>query len=349
MNKDQIMVTQEDVARRAGVSRAMVSYVLNNGPRKVSAETRSRILSAIQELGYRPNQHAQRLKKGASAAQNSIGIIAGGKGNNLLQRPYYSIILANLFDRAQQLNQHIRFFSFFDALLDPIFFNKNIHREEISSLILLLPAAILDDPKHGRIFPQIIERIDTILCLEKSIYGLPAIILDLAGAAEMAVDHLISLGHRRIGCLALNDERIDGYKRALALRGIPFDAALMRVLNGESVLQSGYQLTLDLIAAQPDITALFASNDEAAIAAMAALHDRGLRVPDDVAIASIDNTETAAIVRPALTSVNVPRHEMVEYAFQFLLSQHEHPISHPASMILPIELIVRGSSGGKRA
>ena len=67
----------------------------------------------------------------------------------------------------------------------------------------------------------------------------------------------------------------------------------------------------------------------------------GLRVPEDIAIASIDNTEAAAIVRPALTTVNVPRHEMVEAAFQFLLSQREHPVSRPASMILPLELIVR--------
>ncbi len=327
----------------------MVSYVLNDGPRKVSPETRSRILTAIQELGYRPNQHAQRLKKGVGAAQNAIGIIAGGKGYNLLERPYYSVILANLFDRAQQLHQNVRFFSFFDALIDPIFFNKHIHREEISSLILMLPTQMLIHPEHERIFGEIIDRIDNILCLEKSVYGLPAIMLDLAAAAEMAVEHLISLGHRRIGFLALNDERIDGYKRALALHGIAFDAALMRPLDGEKVPASGYASTLDLIEAQPDITALFTSSDEAAIAAMAALHDRGLRVPEDVAIASIDNTEIAAIVRPALTTVNVPRHQMIDYAFQFLLSQREHPVAHPASMILPIELIVRESSGAKRA
>lgn len=348
MTTDHDTITQEDVARRAGVSRAMVSYVLNNGPRRVSAATRSRILNAIQELGYRPNQHAQRLTKGADAAQNSIGIIAGGKGYNLLERPYYSVILANLFDRAQQLHQHIRFFSFFDALNNPIFFNKNIHREEISSLILMLPAQILAQPEHEHILPQIIERIDTILCLEKSIYGLPAIILDLAAAAEMAVEHLISLGHRRIGFLALNDERIDGYRRAVALHGIALDPTLMRVLNGENVLSSGYDMTLSLIRERPDITALFAANDEAAIAALAALRDQGLRVPDDVAVASIDNVETAAIVRPALTTVNVPRRAMVDYVYQFLLSQREHPVAHPASMILPIELIVRESSGAKR-
>ncbi len=291
MRKNHEMVTQVDVARHAGVSRAMVSYVLNNGPRNVSPETRGRILTAIQELGYRPNQHAQRLKMGAGAAQNSIGIIAGGRGYNLLERPYYSVILANLFDHAQQLHQHVRFFSFFDALTDPIIFNKYIHPEEISSLILLLPAVILDEPEHERILPQIIERIDNILCLERSIYGLPAILVDLAAAAQMAVEHLIDLGHRRIAFLALNDERIDGYKRALALHGVPFDATLMRMLDGGKVPSSSYELTLSLIEEQSGITALFASNDEAAVAAMAALHDHGLRVPEDIAIASIDNTE----------------------------------------------------------
>ncbi len=345
---DHEIVTQEDVARQAGVSRAMVSYVLNNGPRKVSEETRSRVLTAIEQLGYRPNKHAQHLKMGADAAQNSIGIIAGGKGYNLLERPYYSVILASMFDRAQHLNQHIRFFSFFDALIDPVFFNKNIHREEISSLILLLPGLILEEPEHGRILPQIIERIDNIICLEKSIYNLPALILDLAAAAQMAVEHLIGLGHRRIGFLTLADERIDGYKRALGMHNIPFDSKLLRPLNGGEILSSAYEQTVDLLTVNPRMTALFAANDEAAVAAMAALHDHGLRVPDDIAIASIDNTEIATIVRPALTTVNLPRREMVEYALQFLISQRAHPVTPPASMILPTELIIRDSSGAHR-
>jgi len=119
-------------------------------------------------------------------------------------------------------------------------------------------------------------------------------------------------------------------------------------VDGANTLASAYDLTLELIRQQGNFTALFAANDEAAIAAMAAICDSGLSVPEDIAIVSIDNTEAAAYVRPALTSVNVPRHRMVEYAFQFLLSQSVHPVSHPASMILPFELIVRESSGGKR-
>jgi LacI family transcriptional regulator len=345
---DRQMVTQEDVARHAGVSRAIVSYVLNNGPRNVAEETRTRVLNSIQELGYRPNQAAQQLKLGATAAENSIGIIAGGKGFNLLERPYYSAVVANLFDRAFQLSQHIRFFSFFDSLSDPVFFNKNIHREEISSLILLLPQLILENPEHERLMGLITERIPNIICLEHSIYNLPALILDLAAAAEKAVEHLISLGHERIGFLHLADDRNKGYKRALMMRDMPFDPNLLRTVDGTNVMPSAYDLTLDLIQKQPDITALFAANDEAAMAAIAALRDQGLSVPEDIAIVSIDNTQIAEFLRPGLTSVNVPRREMVDYVFQFLLSQRVHPVSSPASLMLPIELVVRESSGGPR-
>lgn len=346
---DRDIVTQEDVAKHAGVSRAIVSYVLNNGPRNVSEETRHRVLNSIQELGYRPNPHAQQLKLGAaSVAENSIGIIAGGKGSNLLERPYYSAVVARLYDRAYQLHQHIRFFSFFDSLTDPVFFNKNIHRSEVSSIILLLPNAILENPEHERILALMTERVQNIICLEKSIYNLPALLVDMAAAGEMAVDHLIELGHERIGFLSLADEREKGYRRALTLHGLPFDPFLMRVVDGTEILPSAYEAMLELIDQQPEMTALFAANDEAATAALAALRDKGRRVPEDVAIVSIDNTAASAFVRPALTTVNVPRSEMVDYAFQFLLSQRIHPINPPASMVLPMELVVRESSGGKR-
>ena len=143
-------VTQKDVAERAGVSRGVVSYVINDGPRDVAPETRERVLAAIEELGYRPNKYAQRLKLGESSAKESLGIIAGGQSFNVLERPYYNTILAGLFDEAHRLGQEVRFFSFFDALTDPVFFNKNIHRDEISSLILILP-------RHDHRYPPIIR------------------------------------------------------------------------------------------------------------------------------------------------------------------------------------------------
>jgi DNA-binding LacI/PurR family transcriptional regulator len=340
-------VTQQDVAEHAGVSRSVVSYVLNNGPRKVSVETRQRVLTAIQELGYRPNKHAQRLKWGSEAARNSLGVVAGGSSYQVLQRPYYNSVLAGLFDDAHRFNQHIRFFSFFDALKDPVFFNKNIHKDEISSLILILPSLILGDPEREAILEQIVERIDNIVCLEESIHNLPAVLFDRAAAARMVVEHLIRLGHRRIAFLAINDERLAGYRQALMEHGLPYAETLIRAFDAAHPAQSVYPLTVELLEARPSPTAIFAANDEAAITAIAALHDKGLRVPGDMAIASIDNIELASVIRPALTTVNVPKHSMGTYAIQFLISQRDFSIPEPASMVLPIELIVRDSCGAR--
>jgi LacI family transcriptional regulator len=348
MSKHEDMVTQQDVAERAKVSRSVVSYVLNNGPRNVSEETRQRVMEAIQELGYRPNKHAQRLKQGSDAVKNTIGIVTGGQSYNMLNRPYYNLVLAGLFDSAYRLNQHIRFFSFFEALTDPVFFNKNIHHDEISSLILLLPQLIADTPGHGDILETMIERIDNIICLEDSIRGLPAVIFDRAAAAYMAVEHLIQLGHRRIAFLAIEDQRKQGYRQALLENGLPYDESLIRVLSAEEPPRSAYRQTLDLLDSGQTPSAIFAANDEAGISAIAALHDRGLRVPDDVAITSIDDIELASMVRPALTTVNVPKRRMGTYAIQFLISQREILSPQAASMVLPIELIIRESCGAHR-
>jgi len=348
MNESRDMVTQEDVAARAGVSRAVVSYVLNNGPRKVSAETRERVMQAIQELGYRPNKYAQRLKQGSDAVKNTIGIVTGGQSYNMLKRPYYNLVMAGLYDSAHQLNQHIHFFSFFDALRDPIFFNKNIHPDEISSLILMLPNLITATPGYEEILEAMIQRIDNIICLEDSIGGLPAVIFDRAAAARLAVEHLIKLGHQRIAFLAIDDQRRQGYKQAMFENGLPFDERLIRILSDAEPVQTAYDHALDLFGSAPRPTALFTANDESAIAAIAALHDLGLRVPQDVAITSIDDIELASMIRPALTTVVVPKRRMGAYAIQFLISQRELLSPRSASMVLPVELIVRESCGAPR-
>ena len=343
------IVTQEDVANYVGVSRAVVSYVVNDGPRRVSDETRDRVLEAIQQLGYRTNKHAQRLRVGNHLARNSIGIIIGGKGYNVLERSYYSTMLARLFDSAHHLKQHIRFFSFFDAFKDPIFFNKNIHREEISSLLLLMPLLIVNDPDSDSILSRITERIDNILCLEQSIYGLPALEIDLEAAACMAMGHLIELGHKRIAFLSLHDERNQGYIQALREHNIPLDDAIICMVDTTRLFASAYDLTRELLNVRPDISAIFCANDEIGIGSMAAIHDSGLKVPDDISIVSIDDTDVSSMVRPALTTVKLPYEYMGTYAFEYLLSLQDFPDKKPASMTLPIELIVRQSTGRVRS
>jgi len=338
-------ITQKDVAQRAGVSRSVVSYVINNGPRDVAPKTKERVLEAIQELGYRPNRHAQRLKMGDILARKSLGIVAGGQGFNVLERPYYNTILSGLFDEAHRLEQEVRFFSFFEALTDPVFFNKNIHRNKISSLILILPEMINTIKNFQDILDKIEERIDNVVCLEEQIKNWPTVIFDRAAAARQAVEHLIKLGHNRIAFLAIQDARLIGYRQSLLDHSLPYDEGLIFTPDPSRVLASSYQSTVQITRLEHRPTAIFAANDEMAISAIAALHDQGVRVPQDVAVVSIDNIDLAEMVRPSLTTVDVPKRRMAAYAMQVLMLKKQFRDQQSASVVLPTKLIVRESCG----
>lgn len=338
--------TQEDVARRAGVSRAVVSYVLNNGPRKVSEETRQRVLDAINALGYRPNKHAQRLTQGSDAAQNTIGIITGGKGYNLIERPYYNIILSGLYDHAYQQRQQISFLAYWDALKDPIFFNKHIHPDEIASLIFILPSMIPDTAEDAALLEQIVARIPNIVCIEEAMLDLPTVMFDRAEASRTAMNHLIGLGHEHIAFIAINDQRLMGHKQALMEHNIPYDERLISFLDATATpTQSAYDTITRLMESQTDFTAVFTATDEAAIGAIAALKDSGRRVPEDVAVVSIDNIELAAMLRPALTTIDIPKRALARFAIQLLQTQRDFPDQKHLSMVIPTKLIIRESCG----
>jgi DNA-binding LacI/PurR family transcriptional regulator len=265
-----------------------------------------------------------------------------------LERPYYNIILAGLFEEAHRLGQEVRFFSFFDALLDPVFFNKNIHKDEISSLILILASMMTLKEEHERILDQIEERIDNVVCLEEQVKDWPTVVFDRVVAARQAVEHLIGLGHERIAFLALEDGRMTGYRQTLTDHNLPFDQDLVFVTDPTNMLPSSYELTTQILKLKPRPSAIFAVNDESAIAAIAAIQDQGLRVPDDIAIVSVDNTAVAALIRPGLTSVDVPKRRMATYALQVLMMQKQFEDNHAASIVLPTKLVVRESCGANR-
>ena len=347
MSTDKI-ITQNDVAKKAGVSRGVVSYVINDGPREVSLETRNRVLSAIQELGYHPNKYAQSLKRGAKAARKSLGIIAGGQSFNVLERPYYNMILAGLFEEAHRLGIEVRFFSFFDALMDPVFFNKKIHPDEIPSLVMILPAMIIEKTEYAEILDQIAARVDNVVCLEEPLRGWPTVIFDRAAAARQAMEHLLKLGHKRIAFLAIPDARLAGYKQTLMEHNQPYDESLVFTPDSANILASSYEVTEKIIHIQPRPTAIFAANDEIAISAIASLRDHGLRVPLDFAVVSIDDIGISAMMRPSLTTVHVPKKEMAAYALQMILLHEQMQGQQSASIVLPTELIIRESCGGKK-
>lgn len=337
-------VTQEEVARHAGVSRAVVSYVINNGPRVVSPETQARVLAAIEELGYRPNKYAQGLKlDDAEQARGQIGIILGGN-SDFLNRPYFSALLAGIYQEAHRQKQQVRFLTFYDELKNPVFFNKNIHPEEIAGLILVASDMILKDPQWPMFLERIRERIDNIVSLEHDVGDVPAILFDRVQAARMAVQHLVDLGHRQIAYVGLADNRWEGYRQILLEHGLEeFEGPDW--LDSQHTPRGGYDVTLALMQQSARPTAIFATSDEVAVGALGALHDLGIRVPQEMAITSIDDVDLARMVRPALTTVHVPKESFAAYALRILETHHRYPDSDPASVVLPIKLIVRESCG----
>ena len=204
-------VTQADVARLAQVSRSIVSYVINNGPRSVSQETRDRVLDAIRELDYRPNKHAQMLmqEKWDSVAADQLGVIISSV--NMFKRPYYGEILAGIHEEAHRRNYHIRFIRLFDALRNPALLNQVVHKDEVSGLVFLALDQVLHGEQDTQLFQKIVERVDRAVCLEWYHESLPSVGFDRHRAALEATRHLLKLGHRSLAYIGPKDQRIQGF------------------------------------------------------------------------------------------------------------------------------------------
>jgi LacI family transcriptional regulator len=347
MNKDERLndnparVTQKDVAERAGVSRGIVSYVINNGPRDVAPETRQRVLQAIEELGYRPNKHAQQLmrEQWGSVATRDFGLVLPDVV--LLQRPYYGSVLAGIHQTAHDHHYRIRFMRFFDELQNPALFNELIHREEISGLILMSLDQCITTDADRKLIEQMRQRIDNIVCLEWHLEGLPSVSFDRAGAARMATTHLLQSGYRDIVYLGMEDERVMGYYQARMEHGLPVTSDTVFFAKD---LASGYDVVPHILA-QGQPRAIVAGSDEVAFGVLRRLREHNIVVPQAIALASIDNIPMAAYACPPLTSVNVPKMNMGRVAVEVLVNYERDAQKPPILNILPTKLIVRQSCG----
>jgi LacI family repressor for deo operon, udp, cdd, tsx, nupC, and nupG len=191
---------------------------------------------------------------------------------------------------------------------------------------LILPSLIPDHKDDIALLNQTIERIPYNLCIDDSVLYLPSIIFDRAEAARCVMNHLIGLGHKRIAFVAVNDQRLMGHSQALLEHNLAYDDNLVDFLDhAYSAAQSSYDMITRLIETRVDFTAVFAATDEAAIGAIAAVKDHGLSVPQDIAVVSIDNIEMASMVRPALTTVDVPNRMLARFAIQSLQTQKDFP------------------------
>ncbi|MEQ8675328.1 MAG: LacI family DNA-binding transcriptional regulator [Aggregatilineales bacterium] len=342
MSKQHQTVTQKDVAELAGVSSAVVSYVINNGPRHVSESTKKRVLAAVEKLSYRPNKFAQALGKTATdLAEKQIGIVIGGS-SAVIQQPFYAALLSGIFDYVHDIGYHIRFMHFWDELKDPVLFNTQVHPEQISALILLAADLMRIDPNYMNVVEKLEERIEHIVCLDTPVSDFPTVTFDRSAAARIIVEHFIGLGHRYIAFVGNTGRRVEYYRQALLMHDLPVRAEWMQHPGPHNSSKEGYMGTQAILELDELPTAIFAASDDVAIGVLHAIHASGRQIPRDIAVAGVDNSPFSAYLWPPLTTVNVPTMDISRHVLNMIANNQR---TSNIRVVVDVNLIIRQSCG----
>lgn len=328
-------VTRKDVAELAGVSVATVSYVVNDGPRPVAAETRARVEAAIKELGYYPNELARSLSTKTTAV---IGLITP-----TLTNPFYAEVAQSLENVCSTEGYLVLWSSTGRDLARELELPKILRAKQVDGVVMIPSEA----PTRA-IAPLLQARIPTVV-LEHCLDGVHCIAVNELQGGLVATQHLLALGHRRIGMLKhepssqLSYLRVDGYCQALEEAGVSLDPALVVVSKAGQA--GGFEAMQKLLALPHPPTAVFAHNDTMAWGAMHAIHASELRTPDDISVVGYDDAAGSLYLTPPLTTVRFPVAEMGRRAGQIILNViREGASCPPESITLPVELVVRKST-----
>jgi LacI family transcriptional regulator len=332
--------TSADVATEAGVSRTTVSFVLNErADVKIPAETRQRVLSAAARLGYHPHGPARQLAAGRS---HVIALVLRQTAEQIAADAVLVETLRGLAGAARMGG--------FRILVEPVAPNGPdstldalVRAQHVDGLIISGPRT--DDPSLVALveegFPIVIQG---------AFPGLPVTSVDVdnVAGARRAVEHLVTLGHRRIACITnaplaytAAQDRVDGYRQALMAAGVqPIDELIVEAAFDAP---SGHTAMVELLARDP-FDAVFVASDVVALGAIGALREAGRRVPDDVSVVGFDDIPLAAFFDPPLTTVRLPAYELGQAAGRALLERITGQ-AIPTRTLLPTELIVRASTG----
>lgn len=335
--------TLADIARELGVSKMTISRAINNHP-EINAQTRSRVLEVARRLNYRPNQHARAL---ATNRSYLLGMVVPD-----LMHSYYAELQRSIESVARPAGFQIVICNTEeDAGREISEAQALVHRTDGLIVASALP------PTETKEYRKMIKEGAKIVLVDRELASLhcPVVTTDNVQVGILATEHLISLGHRRIGHLrgtaaAVATERLEGYRQALAKNGLPFDASLVR---GCGFLESeGYASMRAWIAEGGFPRAIFAANDPAAIGAMQAIEEAGLRAGRDIAIVGAGNIHYGDMLRVPLTTVSWSRAEMGQAAAEILLKMIDNKLNGAKTsqrVVIPPELVVRQSSGAPKA
>ncbi len=327
-----------DVAAKAGVSQATVSLVLNESQGvRLSGATRARVLDAARELGY---EHVRRGPRRASSDKTMICMLV----DEMSTDPWMAMAFDGVRDKAWEYGLTV---------------NLAVTRGDPDMEAQLL-SAMVQQPIVGFIYGTILTR---RLVPQPALFDRPSVLLNCYDAerrlpsvvpgdflgGRTATERLLRSGHRRIGMIngqtgiEASADRLRGYRMALVSRDVGYDPALVHAGNWQP--DSGYHGTHALMALADPPTAIFCANDLMAIGCLEALKERGLAVPQDVAVIGFDDREIAQFTRPTLTTLVLPHYEMGETAAEYLIDHLGGLPPLPAQMKVECLLVERASVG----
>lgn len=337
-------VTLRELADKAGVSVATVSFALNNDSR-IKPETRQRIHKLAAEMGYIPDARGRAL---ATRTTKIVGVVVQGIRNPFysevvdavkatMEKDGYTVVLGSYGVDEQGLTRYIESF-----------------RGNIADGVIFAPGPPNETPQ-AKLVAELAQSVPVVFIDGDEYCSIPVMKPDVCSAACQATEHLINLGHKRIAYAGpLPERRVNGYRSALGKHGIQVDESL--VFHGDnrfeySSFSGGIRVGAQVAGHPKRPTGLVCFNDEVAIGAIQYLTSQGIRVPDDISVTGIDDIDVAQFYNPALTTVRVPKKAMAERAAAILmkLMNRESVLSEDLVVDFPTQLVVRQSTSQCRS
>ncbi len=334
------MASRIDVARRAGVSPAVVSYV-TNGSHPVSAETRARVETAIDELGYRPNALARSL---ATSRSHTFGLLLPDSSN-----PHFAELSSAIEDAAFDAGFTVLLGNGAQEPARELSYVRSFLDRQVDGVILC-PAS---DSSHG--FDELIDARMPVVVTDRLSHdaALPTVVVDNAGGARLATQHLIGHDRQVIACISGSSDtssaqsRAQGWQSALTEADARVDESLLAFVD--FTVDAGWSAARELLQRRPDVDALFVASDLQAVGAMRAIADSGRQVGEDVAVVGFDGIRLGEYISPRLTTMAQPfdliARTLVSRLLELIGAAHHSP---GGVTVLPTELTIRESCGCSR-
>lgn len=332
------MAGLKDVADLSGVSVATVSRVLN-GDEVVKEKTKTKVLEAIKKLNYKPNRVAQRLRTTRKTSK-LIGLLIPD-----IQNPFYVDVIRGIEEYAYANNAAVIIGNFSQDEKKEKLYLDILRSESVDGFV------VAPSNEKDLYVKQLISDGFPVVCIDR---GLKEVEIDLVKVDNQngvfnAIEHLIKLGHQRIGFVGGNpsiptsQERLDGYYEAMKQYNISIDPAI--ILGEKSDYHSGTRLTTQLLDLPNRPTAIFTGNNLLTLGALEVINQRGLRIPEDIAIVGFDDVYWANSLNPPLTAVRQPGFEIGKKAMELLMQRIVSPDAARLNVIFKTELMVRKSCG----